>query len=59
MTLFQFFILSLVAFVVGVLGVVVTYSHAGSKYVIFAVIAVIGTAGLGVSLVWAIIILFF
>jgi len=55
MTLFQFFILSLVAFVIGVGGVAVTYSHAGSKHAIFAILAVVGSAGLMVSFVWFII----
>jgi len=59
MTLFQFFILSLVAFVIGVGGTAVTYNHSGSKHVIFAILAVVGSAGLLVSLAWAIIILFF
>jgi len=47
--------LSLVAFVIGVGGVAVTYSHAGSKHAIFAILAVVGSAGLLVSFVWFII----
>jgi len=55
MTLFRLLVLSIVAIVVGLVGVVATYNHAGSKHAVFAFLTIIGSGGLVASFIWLIV----
>lgn len=55
MTLFQCVVLSIIIFVIGLIGVGITYDHAGSKAGGFLLIMLLGGTGIAISAVWFIV----